>query len=83
MRLATGTETLINYLPTDEEAELRFKEFGRLFAASQDPALIKLGVQMKADKRDPSKIAGAAEKPADGNAANACAHKPPKQPTNG
>ncbi|HEY2760325.1 MAG TPA: hypothetical protein VGI75_06270, partial [Pirellulales bacterium] len=70
-RLATGTEALINYLPTDEAAEQRFKDFGRIFAAGQDPALIKLGVQMKTEKRDPSKVTGAADKPDAGKAADA------------
>ncbi|HEY2827147.1 MAG TPA: TlpA disulfide reductase family protein [Pirellulales bacterium] len=52
MRIANGTNTLINYLGSDEEAEKQFKQFGRLFEASSDPAMAHLGTQMKVAKRD-------------------------------
>jgi thiol-disulfide isomerase/thioredoxin len=56
-RIANGTATLINYLGSDEEAEKLFKQFGRLLETSGDPALAKLGTQLKVAKRDPKKAA--------------------------
>jgi thiol-disulfide isomerase/thioredoxin len=54
VRIANGTNVLINYLGTDEEAEKRFKEFSRVFAASSDQNISKLGNSMKTAKRDPA-----------------------------
>ncbi len=82
MRLANGSATLINYLGTDEEAEKQFKQLGRLLEASSDPALAKLGAQIKAEKRDP-KLAVPADKPGDSAAGQAAAapEPEPKQET--
>jgi thiol-disulfide isomerase/thioredoxin len=63
LRIANGTGALINYLDSDEEAAKQFKQFGRLLEASGDPALARVGTQMKAAKRDP-KLAVAADKSA-------------------
>ncbi len=67
MRLANSAGTLINYLPTDEEAEKQFKQLGRMLEQSGDPALVKLGTQLKGSKRDPAKLVPvvATDKPAD------------------
>ena len=54
VRIANGTNTLINYLDTDEAAEKRFKEFSRIFAASPDQTIGKLGNTMRTAKRDAS-----------------------------
>jgi peroxiredoxin len=54
VRMANGTNTLINYLDTDEAAEKRFKEFARIFAASSDQTIGKLGNTMRTAKRDTS-----------------------------
>lgn len=64
MRLANGAGTLINYLPTDEEAEKQFKQLGRMLEQSGDPALAKLGSQLKASKRDPKLATAAPTNPA-------------------
>ncbi len=62
-RMCNGTNTLINYLDTDEEAERRFKDFSRIFATSTDQNIAKLGNTMRTAKRDPS-VVKTAEKPA-------------------
>ena len=78
MRLANGAGTLINYLPTDEEAEKQFKQLGRMLELSGDPALVKLGTQLKGSKRDPKLVpVVATDKPAD---AAAEAAKPQPDP---
>ncbi len=56
LRIANGTVTLINYLPTDEEAEKQFKVFSHIFTASTDQAIGRLGNQLRTQKRDPSVI---------------------------
>ncbi len=51
LRLASATVHIINKLKDDNEAKLKMKEFGTLFAASSDPTLSRYG----------KKLAGAAE----------------------
>ncbi|HEY2761454.1 MAG TPA: TlpA disulfide reductase family protein, partial [Pirellulales bacterium] len=81
MRIANGTSTLINYLDSDEEAAKQFKQFGRLLETSADPAVARVGTQMKTAKRDP-KLA-VADKSTDapaGQAATAAAPTPEAEP---
>jgi thiol-disulfide isomerase/thioredoxin len=68
-RIANGTATLINYLGSDEEAENQFKQFGRLLETSVDPALARLGTQLKVSKRD-AKLAVPPDKAANNSADN-------------
>jgi thiol-disulfide isomerase/thioredoxin len=77
MRLANGSAILINYLGTDEEAEKQFKQLGRLLETSSDPALAKLGTQIKSERRDP-KLAVPADKPGDNPAGQAAATPEPE-----
>ena len=77
MRIANGTSTLINYLGSDEEAEKQFKKFGRMLETSGDPALAKLGTQLKASKRDPKK-ATPTDKVTTGEADAAAGQMPPR-----
>jgi thiol-disulfide isomerase/thioredoxin len=43
VRLASATVKLINKVPSDEEADSAYKEFGKLFAASTDDELHRYG----------------------------------------
>jgi thiol-disulfide isomerase/thioredoxin len=80
MRIANGTAMLINSLPTDEQAEKQFKQFGRLLETSGDPALARLGAQLMVAKRD-AKLAAPTDKAADKPAGNAAAQTAPNNDT--
>jgi len=60
-RIINNIEPLINRLPTDQEAEQRFKDFSRILVKSRDTDLVKLGNKFRTAKRDAK-----AATPADG-----------------
>jgi hypothetical protein len=52
-RIINNIEPLINRLPTDQEADQRFKDFSRILLKSRDTDLLKLGNKFRTAKRDP------------------------------
>jgi hypothetical protein len=66
-RIINNIESLINRLPTDQEADQRFKDFSKILVKSRDTDLVKLGNKFRTAKRDPKATTaapdGAAAKP--------------------
>lgn len=58
-RIINNIEPLINRLPTDQEADQRFKDFSRILLKSRDTDLVKLGNKFRTAKRDPKATAAA------------------------
>jgi hypothetical protein len=56
-RIINNIEPLINRLPTDQEADQRFKDFSRILLKSRDTDLVKLGNKFRTAKRDPKAAA--------------------------
>jgi len=55
-RIINNIEPLINRLPTDQEADQRFKDFSRILLKTRDTDLVKLGNKFRTAKRDPSAV---------------------------
>jgi len=56
LRLASGTVRIINHLPSDEEAEKAYHEFGALFARSDDRELARYGRKIEQGGKPPSLV---------------------------
>jgi hypothetical protein len=60
-RIINNIEPLINRLPTDQEADQRFKDFSRILLKSRDTEIVKLGNKFRTAKRDAKAGAAAAD----------------------